>query len=987
MGPRARPSQIPRPPANVRPVTRAPSNKPEATALEPAVLLVGTTPELETALAVALQRHRVFVETAKLASVVEAVTVAAPDLVLLTGDAAKDCGAAVLARLAAQATSAVVPVAILDDDTALDARLRAFRHGAVAVIPRSASIDRIADQIAELARDIPNRTRSSFGRIGEATLDDFVRALSRELRSGILSIKTGDGSAHEELRIVLGSGKPLADAVDQFVERVRRLVLRAEPLTYEFDERAAGTLQLFGGQDERSSKASSLVSGLTVFLADHDAARADYVAQELRGRNINVVVTDLEPNDARFGRLRQFDPAVLIIGDDHVKGRGYNLVRRMRQDTRLRWASLLVVRWDQVWSEHLSMPTIGGLVTTLADLASAEQTLRQRSAAEPSFDTRLELTGGARLLRTLSATERTLQVAVINPRAELHIDLSGGLVVGARGKLTGENARELEGPSAIAALLMLSSGRVRISAAAQPSVANVMSAVDMALSVADAEQPPLPLSMPAAKGGHESLVAVPQAPPLPNVSTPVEAPRITPAAIIDVGRAPGQSAASAPAPALAQPNERAPSAPQPERPQQRAPAAATQEQPDPRAAVAVSEPPRMAQAESGAVLGEASDPSLPSLSVSTAPPVPATSMNVVDTTFEGSETATTPSTFITPLPAAPKTARAVLAQRWCQFREWTGRHQLSMTELGLSAAVVVLGLFVLIVTSHRRSAAPDASAAASGRQPARGPRPSPPTQPTVSVVPAAPTPGPSCEQLLGDGAPRGRNAGAALEQLPLARRELVRGKTEESQRAYCRALIWDPENVTVLVELSRVTLMLGQPARAAEYADKARSLNPESAQAKWALGDALARAGDVDRARELFVEARGAEPGPGVYDALARGESRDAEAALRRRDYRTAERLFRRATVLDGENPSGALGIARSHLGLGERQEALTWAKRALELDPKRADAAVALGDALAASEQLEAAQQQWQTALELEPQHRGARKRLASSASPAADQ
>src|SRR5439155_24772400 len=132
----------------------------------------GADKSFHTAIAAALAHHGVYVETTPAHGVVDAVVAAAPDLVLLVGDAASDGGSSVLAHLHATPHSSVVPVAILADDTALDERLRAFRHGAAAVIPRSASVDAIADRIEKLAREIPDRDTGTVGYVGEATLDD-----------------------------------------------------------------------------------------------------------------------------------------------------------------------------------------------------------------------------------------------------------------------------------------------------------------------------------------------------------------------------------------------------------------------------------------------------------------------------------------------------------------------------------------------------------------------------------------------------------------------------------------------------------------------------------------------------------------------------------------------------------------------------------------------------------------------------------------------
>src|SRR4030095_4298292 len=121
---------------------------------------------------------------------VETVIVTAPDLVLLANEAALDGGRALFAKLSASPSGSVVRVAALDDTPALDQRLQAFRHGAAAVIPRSASMDAIAEQIARLAREIPERGEA-LGQVGEATLAEFVSALGSELRSGILSVHPG----------------------------------------------------------------------------------------------------------------------------------------------------------------------------------------------------------------------------------------------------------------------------------------------------------------------------------------------------------------------------------------------------------------------------------------------------------------------------------------------------------------------------------------------------------------------------------------------------------------------------------------------------------------------------------------------------------------------------------------------------------------------------------------------------------------------------
>ena len=102
------------------------------------------------ALEPALRRYRVQVERCGTEDASGAVLGIAPDLVVLAGDGARDSGLHILKSLALSPESAVVPVALLGDSTELDSRLRAFRHGAAAVIPRSASMDEMAERIAKL---------------------------------------------------------------------------------------------------------------------------------------------------------------------------------------------------------------------------------------------------------------------------------------------------------------------------------------------------------------------------------------------------------------------------------------------------------------------------------------------------------------------------------------------------------------------------------------------------------------------------------------------------------------------------------------------------------------------------------------------------------------------------------------------------------------------------------------------------------------------
>jgi len=484
---------------------------------DPAVLLVGADEAFLPAIEKALGRHKVFVETTDVHTIVETVVAAAPDLVMLMGEAALDCGNDILRKLAASPQSAVVPVVILDDNTVLDARLRAFRHGAAAVIPRSASVDAIADQVATLAREIPERHGAALGEVGDTTLKELVETLATQLRSGILSVSAGHGDDAEAVRLVLGQGRPLAELIDDFVARARKHVLAAEPLHYEFSEHVSGTLRMLDAAHTEQRAEPEDLGQVRIALADSDAARADNIAQELRALGATVIVTDLNPNDVRFTRMRQVDPTILLIGEGHLQGEGYDLVRRMRQDTRLRWASLLVVRWAELWAENDAAPktAVQRLAGTLAALAEPENSVRERARTQ-GFDTRLEITGPARCLRALTAAGNSIRATVTNTRLSVELDIGNQLVVGATAA-TADGLESFEGATALAAFMQLSSGRVSVEPVQHPATANVMTTIDVALNMADAEPPPIAPSLPAAPGEAQPSIRPAKPAPLPTL--------------------------------------------------------------------------------------------------------------------------------------------------------------------------------------------------------------------------------------------------------------------------------------------------------------------------------------------------------------------------------------------------------------------------------------------------------------------------------------
>jgi DNA-binding response OmpR family regulator/tetratricopeptide (TPR) repeat protein len=813
---------------------------------EPAVLLVGADKAFHGALAKALAAHGVHVETATAHGIIDATVASAPDLVLLVGDAATDGGSSVLAHLHASPHSSVVPVAILADETALDERLRGFRHGAVAVIPRAASVDAIADRIAKLARDMPERDGGTGGHVGEATLDELVQALSKELRSGILSVKGPRGSEADTIRVVLGGGQPLAQTIDEFVSRLRKHVLHAERLEYEFDERAGGTVQLLGADGLDGTPPAEDVSGLRILLADEDAARADAVAQALRGHRATVVVTDFAPPEARFQRLRQLDPAILLIDEAGLRGAGYALVRRMRRDTRLRWASLLVVRWDEIWSDVDGAAQIVRTLGTLATLAEPDHSLMERIAVGAPFDTRLEITGPGRLIRALAASSEPLRATVQNARVQVRLETSDQLVAGAR-VYPRDGSPPLDGAVALSALLVLGSGRVHIERLVEPETVNVMSPIEVALSLADGEASPIQPSMPAPASMHPELGP-------PEVAT-------------------GSGAPS-------------------------------------RRAVLVW----AAIALSSILLGVA----IAALLVASRRKPAEDSPSLTET----AEDAPLPAPSAAPVAKAPRVAAAKPA----------------------------------------RDVKPAAAA------------------PLADVAGETTSKAATCEEIVGPSWALlgGDQPGRALAELRLGRRAMMLGKLDDAQMSFCRSAVLDPTKPDAFQSLVRLLLLRRDPKQAAEWAERATKQHPDDAELRGLYADALARAGDADRARTIWLEMGRIDPSDTAGARLmALTYTRGGDRSVRGADYAQADRLFRRAALLDPLNGTAAMGLSRVLLVQGETEAALTWAKRAVDIEPRDPELRVLLGDVEDKMGHADAAGEQWKTAYELDPHSYRAASRM----------
>lgn len=242
---------------------------------------------------------------------------------------------------------------------------------------------------------------------------------------------------------------------------------------------------------------------------------------------------------------------------------------------------------------------------------------------------------------------------------------------------------------------------------------------------------------------------------------------------------------------------------------------------------------------------------------------------------------------------------------------------------------------------------------------------------------------PSCLERLGDSAARysGNDPVRSAEQLEAARRELVRGDVMAAHGLLCSAIAHDPNQPGAHQTLAELALQLGDPALAKSALERALEQSPKNPTLLALMGDALAVMGDIPGSRASWLAAaplKGSEAER--KRRLASSYRLLGDRALRSSSVAQARLYFRRALILTAGGYAPSLGLSQALTGLGHTRAALAWAERAARAFPKDSRLQVIYGDALYDAGQVEAARASWQAALDVQPKHRGAARRLSRS-------
>ena len=423
----------------------------------------------------------------------DAAEAIAPDLVVLANPSVAAEADSLIAKLGLNPRTGIAPVVLLGSRVK-EAPLREFRHGLVSAIPGDLGKEQIAARIAEIVRELPERSGRCQGEVEEAALDQLVEVLSRELRSGILSVSSRDPARKgQSARIVLRAGRPISEPIESFVERVKPALAGGKSAVFAFEETSANRLDSIAPPAPEAVDERQLLRSRRVLVACANAARAHDLASALRSRGALVVAAGGAENE--LDRARALDPEVVIMSAGDMQGACSRLVEELRADLRLRWASLLMIPNKQLAPDGPEQQLVGLLAKKIARLGAADQDLRERSRSGRRFETRLEIVGPGRTLRALAESGRTLRLSVSHPRVSIDIDLGDGLVLGAEGHRKSEKQKSLTGTAALAALLALASGRLTVEERPSSELSELIAPVDLTLAMAASEVLPIRRSM------------------------------------------------------------------------------------------------------------------------------------------------------------------------------------------------------------------------------------------------------------------------------------------------------------------------------------------------------------------------------------------------------------------------------------------------------------------------------------------------------------
>lgn len=229
---------------------------------------------------------------------------------------------------------------------------------------------------------------------------------------------------------------------------------------------------------------------------------------------------------------------------------------------------------------------------------------------------------------------------------------------------------------------------------------------------------------------------------------------------------------------------------------------------------------------------------------------------------------------------------------------------------------------------------------------------------------------PTCDELLGSAAPVEvadpiSKASAAWDK---ARAAIVGGKLVDAHKYMCEAVSINPESAA-LEGLASTYLNMGAYSEALRWANKADSLRPGQMDIGNLKGDVYAMMGDVEKARDTWLNLLNIGPDQmSRVGPISKDYSVEAGRHMRRGDLVRAEIFYRRAVILDPENQSGLIGLAKVYHRLEMPAYARAFGEMSLKLSDVIPEVHVLLGELALAEGRQEEARRRFERALAVRP-------------------
>jgi tetratricopeptide (TPR) repeat protein len=191
-----------------------------------------------------------------------------------------------------------------------------------------------------------------------------------------------------------------------------------------------------------------------------------------------------------------------------------------------------------------------------------------------------------------------------------------------------------------------------------------------------------------------------------------------------------------------------------------------------------------------------------------------------------------------------------------------------------------------------------------------------------------------------------QNPAKAGEMWTRSRKSMMLGNKDRALKEMCLSASFDIDGRGTY-GLSEYYFRESDFAQALLWAERVPEASRRYVDARAMIGDVKSQQGDVAGALDAFV--KGWNMSASDKDDLrevAGGFAQAADSAMRKKDWWTAERFYRRALTLDEERADAATGLARVLLRFELPKPAAVWAERALELDSHSSGAALALCEA-----------------------------------------